>query len=360
MRLALSILIGIHGIIHLFGFLKAFEIAEFNGLHQPISKSHGIIWLLSLLLFLATLVLFTLRNNYWWIISIASISISQILIINNWSETKFGTLLNLLILSTTIIEYSNFSFNKRVDLEINHLISNAKTQKKTSNQNFENYPTCVQKWLKNSGILKSKNIKTIFLKQDVQMLMKPEQKSWNNAKAKQYFSINPPAFNWSVSLKMNSFISLTGRDKLSNGKGEMLIKLWSLIPIVNVKNNEKINEATLQRYLAEIVWFPIAALSKNISWKKIDQNTAKATITYNGTVGSGIFYFDENGNFKKFTAMRYKDKNHLEPSEWIVSTTKYGVINGIKIPLECKAEWKLENGTYWNWLKLKITEIEYN
>ena len=87
-------------------------------------------------------------------------------------------------------------------------------------------------------------IKSVFLEQDIQMLMKPEQKDWSNAKAKQYFTIEPPAFNWSVSLKMNSVINVVGRDKFENGKGEMTIKLFSLIPVVNTRNNEKINQGT--------------------------------------------------------------------------------------------------------------------
>ncbi|MDN5330561.1 MAG: hypothetical protein PWP35_2348 [Bacteroidales bacterium] len=35
----------------------------------------------------------------------------------------------------------------------------------------------------------------------------------------------------------------------------MLIKVNSLIPVVNEKGN-KLDEGTLQRYLGEIVWFP--------------------------------------------------------------------------------------------------------
>ena len=50
MRIALIILIGIHGIIHLFGFLKAFGISEFNAITQPISKTFGLVWLLTFIL----------------------------------------------------------------------------------------------------------------------------------------------------------------------------------------------------------------------------------------------------------------------------------------------------------------------
>lgn len=139
----------------------------------------------------------------------------------------------------------------------------------------------------------------------------------------------------------------------------MTIKLFSLIPVANAKNNEKVNQATLQRYLAEIVWFPSASLSPCIKWKSLSENSAMAIMEFKGAIGSGEFYFDKKGNFKKFVAMRYKDINAEEPTKWTVTATKTEERNGIKIPTECEASWELVNGK-WTWLKLKLTDIQYN
>lgn len=59
--------------------------------------------------------------------------------------------------------------------------------------------------------------------------MKPEQEKWMSATAIQYTTIETPAFIWAVDVKMNPFLYAVGRDKFENGKGEMLIKLNSLI-----------------------------------------------------------------------------------------------------------------------------------
>ena len=354
-------MIGLHGIIHLFGFFKAFGIFEFNGISHPISKTFGIVWLLTFVLFTIATVLLIAQSNYWWIIGIVGIILSQFLIINYWSDAKFGTILNLIILVSIIIAYSSFSFKKIIRDETTKMFENADTTNKKviSEQMISDLPIIVQKWLLNSGTIEKEPIYNVYLEQDLQMLIKPEQKDWSNAKAKQYFTIEPPAFNWSVNLKMNPFLDVVGRDKFENGQGEMTIKIFSLIPVVNARNNEKVNQATLQRYLAEIVWFPSAALSPLINWETIDDNSAKATMNYNKTKGSGVFQFDEKGNFLKFVAMRYKDVQDLKPKEWTVTATKTELRNGIKIPVELKADWKLDNGN-WTWLKLKITDIKYN
>ena len=158
---------------------------------------------------------------------------------------------------------------------------------------------------------------------------------------------------------MASVLNVVGRDKFENGQGEMLIKLFSLIPVVNAKNDSKIDQATLQRYLAEIVWFPSAALSQHIKWEPINDHSARATLEYKGTIGSGIFYFEETGKFKEFIAMRYKDVGDSEPTKWIITATETKKLNGVQIPIMCEASWQFNNDK-WTWLKLKIEHIEYN
>lgn len=358
MRIAFTILIGLHGIIHLFGFLKAFGIFQFDTISLSVSRTLGVLCLAAFFLFTLTAILFLRRHDYWWITGILAVLISQFLIISFWKDARFGTILNLVILTASIIAYSTYSFKEKVQAETVKMLSHSDTLKKKSitKQMIVDLPSPVQKWLLNNGTVGIESINSVFLKQDLQMLMKPEQKQWSTATAKQYFTIDPPAFNWCVNLEMKPGIKLVGRDKFEKGKGEMEIKLLSLVPIVNSKNDEKINQASLQRYLAEIVWFPSAALSSYISWENIDENSARATMNYKGTEGSGVFHFDKKGDFKKFTAMRYKDTTL---TEWVVNATKTELRNGIRIPVECNAAWKLEDG-YWTWLKIKITHIEYN
>jgi hypothetical protein len=361
MRIALTLLLGVHGIIHLFGFFKAFGVSEFNAISQQISKTHGIIWLLTFLLFASTIILILVHSDYWWASGFLALIISQVLILNYWTDAKFGTIINVILLLATIIGYSSFNFNHKIKEERIRLLENSqiKTQEIVTEKALLTLPPIVQKWLMNSGVIGKKLISNVHLTQELQLKMKPEQTSWNQGTAEQYFTIEPPAFNWSINTKMNSILSVVGRDKFEDGKGEMIIKLLSIIPVANAKNDEKINQATLQRYLAEIVWFPSASLSKAITWECIDDFSARAIMDYRGTKGSGEFHFDKEGNFEKFVAMRYRDSNDTEPAKWTVTATKTENRNGIKIPVECEASWELEGGK-WTWLKLKITDIEYN
>lgn len=166
-------------------------------------------------------------------------------------------------------------------------------------------PDPVQRWLTHSGIIGREKIYAVRLEQKAEMKMKPEQKKWTAARAVQYFTVDEPAFVWKVDMNMLPLVPVAGRDKFVEGVGEMLIKIFAVIPVVDTGGNEKINTAALQRYLGELVWFPSAALSPYITWEKIDDFSAKATMTHKGTQGTGVFTFDEKGDFVRYSALRY-------------------------------------------------------
>ena len=361
MRLALVILVGIHGIIHLFGFLRAYRIEEFGVMTQPISKVHGIFWLLTFVLFALTCILALLHSDYWWLFGFLALVVSQVLIIGYWSDAKFGTIANIMIFLATCIGFANFQFGNKVKCERVELFNRAQNidGNIVMSASISGLPPIIQKWLTRSGVVGKPAVSNVHLVQELKLKMQPEQTEWNNGTAEQYFTIDPPGFSWSINAQLNPVMKVAGRDKFVNGMGEMTIKLFSLIPVADMKDSEKVDQATLQRYLAEIVWFPTASLSPHITWEQMDSNSAMATMRVNGTQGTGIFYFSEGGEFLKFTAMRFKDKVDKEPKLWTVTATRSERQNGIIIPVEVKADWELETGK-WNWLVLKIKHIDYD
>ncbi|MBW6537545.1 MAG: hypothetical protein K0B11_21230 [Mariniphaga sp.] len=126
------------------------------------------------------------------------------------------------------------------------------------------------------------------------------------------------------------------------------------------ETGEKMDEGTLQRYLGETVWFPSGIVSPHISFKELDTHSAKATMNYNGTTGSGTFYFNNEGFFEKFIALRYYgNAKDAKRYEWIITAQEHAEFNGIKIPSKMEATWMLDSGP-WTWLKLEITDIKYN
>ncbi|ALO15658.1 hypothetical protein L21SP5_02019 [Salinivirga cyanobacteriivorans] len=224
---------------------------------------------------------------------------------------------------------------------------------------LERLPQPVKQWLASSGVVGKKRTQTAFVEQTLRMKLKPNQEKWYQGKANQIFTIWKPGFNWMMKMKMSPVMNVKARDKFANGNGEMHIKMNNIITIAKAQG-PKIDEASLQRFLGEMVWFPSAALSDHINWETIDSTSARATITINDIEASGTFNFNTQGEVVSFSAMRYKDTDaEAKRQLWINTIEKIGVINGIRVPVKTSTTWRLDDGD-WTWLKLEITDIKLN
>lgn len=112
----------------------------------------------------------------------------------------------------------------------------------------------------------------------------------------QFTNLQVPAFIRNVDDKMNRLMHFYGRDILMNGDGSMLIKLNALFIIVN-ETGIKISEGSMQRYLAELVWFLRPALGEYLTWQAVNDTTAIATLNYQENKVSGTFSFNAEGDF---------------------------------------------------------------
>jgi len=270
-----------------------------------------------------------------------------------------GVVIVIIILFITI---SKILFDKKVTKEIDILTEEgSKAPSKTFSLNdLEGLPEPVQRYFKYALKDGQEHIKFVRLKQIGEFRMK-ENQGWMPIKAEQYFTTENPAFIWQVKLTMASFIWIEGRDMYYKCKGNMLIKLLSIITVADAKGSE-MDISSLIRFLSEAPWFPTALLpSDYIEWKEIDSNSAQVVIKDNGYTASGIFTFNEKGEIIKFvTNDRYMEVDgKYFKEQWGGYYRNYQEVDGMKIPIEAEVEWNLSDRDL-QYVKLKITDIQYN
>jgi len=361
MKTAFLIILLIHGFIHVLGFVKSYHLAEVPQLSLDIPRSLGNLWLICAILFLAVIILMIFGKPWWPFFAIAAVILSQTLIVLYWQDAKFGTILNIIILLVSIPATGKFQFDNMVQKEAIELLSNIpkKTDGKINKDDLAHLPEIVRKWMENSGVVGKQKIVSVRLKQKGELKTKPEGK-WMPFTAEQYFDVENPAFVWVTDVTAFPGIHLSGRDKFNDGEGKMLIKLLSLIPVVNEGKNEKLNLGTMLRFLGEICWFPSAALNQYITWEEVGDNSAKATFSLNNKKVSGLFTFSKNGELKSFEAERYYGAGEdAQKEKWLVEVKSYKKFEVANLPNKSKVTWKLPDGDF-NWLNLEITELEYN
>lgn len=270
-----------------------------------------------------------------------------------------GLIAILLVLFVLITTVAQNNFNQSVKSEVEALFRDqGGPPGVVTAADLEGLPPVVAKWMVSSGMVGKERPGTVRLRQSGEMRTKPEQ-AWMPFTADYYYTVKQPGFIWHADVKAAPLVHLAGRDMLYRNHGHMLIKLLSLITVADSRGKE-IDQGSLVRYLAETVYFPAAALSDFITWEAVSDNSAKATISVEGSKTSGTFVFDDKGNPVEFTAPRYMEENgQYSMEKWRVMMRDHREYNGMVLPAEVEVIWDLSTGEF-KWFKSRLTEFEYN
>jgi len=269
-------------------------------------------------------------------------------------------ILAFVLILVVVVGLAYWNFNGRINREVSGLLSGAKPGAGTVviQEMIKGLPEPVQRYLVYSGVLGKQIPRTIRLKQ-IGKIRQDEKSAWMKLEAVEYYSTTPLGFIWKAFLPTKRFPMTLGRDAYLDGRGSMLIKMLSLIPLVNVTGTE-IDQGSMMRYLNEMTWFPAAFLGENISWKAIDDRSAEVTLIHEGKSVSAVMYFDQEGKPINFVAKRYRMVGKRYDLEtWSTPFTGYGEFEGLKLPVRGKAVWILKEGDL-AYVELEITELEYD
>lgn len=277
----------------------------------------------------------TLIGSYWWLIVISAI-----------------------LLITIAIIIGKIRMEKRIASEVEELMTKEIDLNDASSvieaEDLNMLPPVVKKWLTSIGVVGQERVKFIEFMQQGEMKLDQNQEEWINAKAKQYVRLHEPAFLWHVDLPLFPFINTKGRDYFINGEASMQVYIGSLIPVVNVKNNEKTDESSLSRFLLELPLYPTAALKEYVTWEGIDETSARAILSYKGMTSEAIFHFNNEGMLEKIEALRYKENDEKARRIPCIGEIKaYETFDGIKIPSKIDITWLINDEKY-TWYKLEI------
>ena len=270
-------------------------------------------------------------------------------------------LAGLAVLIALAMVWGHWSFNRMVRQELAAFLPGSIPEAELiTPDRIAHLPEPVQRWLTRSGAAGREEIRLVHLRQRGEMLNKSGG-PWLPVVSEQYFRTAEPGFIWIAKVRMAPLLHLAGRDTYQDGRGKMVIKLASLLPVVNASGPET-DQGAMLRWLAETVWFPSAALSPYITWEAVDSLSARATMSYGNVTAAGLFTFSAEGDFTSFVADRYyyrKEGSTLEPWQVRVDEGGYGELGGICMPVRCSVTWRLEEGDF-TWYKLFIESAEYD
>jgi hypothetical protein len=306
-----------------------------------------------------TVSLYLFKKHAWLVWSCAFLVVSQFLIFSSWESAKYGTISNTILFVAIVIAYHRRRFHAMVRAEANELFSSDLNRGSViTAESLQGLPPIVRKWLIRSNIVGRPAIQSLCIKQKGEMRMNKNGR-WLPFRAEQFINANDQGFIWNASISTSFFFPISARDKYLHGHGNMLIKCAYALPVADSSGRE-IDQGTLMRFLAEMIWFPTAALANYIRWDYLSETSATATIDNGRLSVSGTFTFDSDGDVKGFEGMRYREINHhYALQKWIIAVKSHRMFAGMRVADKSEVSWQSDNDTF-TWLKLELSDMIFS
>jgi len=358
LKYLLIFLIVVHGMIHAMGCVKAFNPSKVPQLIQSISMPVGILWLVVAILFLTTALLLILNKDWWWALGIVSIILSQAVIISSWTDAKFGTIPNLIIMVVIILSMGSYFFERGYaqDVKNNLNTNNSQSTDLLTTEDLKDLPKPVQKYIiftGSTGKPKLKNMNIVFEGQ-----MRGKGQEYFSFKSEQYNFFDKPTRLFYMKAKMFG-LTVPVYHKYMETKATMDVKPFGLISVVK-KSGKEMNQAeTVTLFNDMCLMAPATLIDKRIQWQEIDSKSTKATFTNNGITISANLYFDDKGRLKNFISDDRIEVNENKPYRFSTPVSNYREFNGYMLPAYGETIWHYSDGEF-VYGKFNLKEINYN
>lgn len=357
LKIIFIIIIVIHGFIHLIGFLKGYDFMILDQITKSISKPIGILWLTTTILFAITIFLLASNKEWWWIIGLLAMILSQIVIILSWSDAKFGTIPNLIILVVIIGSAGIYFFEQGYKNDVAYNLENNNDINETvvTENDINHLPSSVQKYLRYVGVLGEPKTRNFYAEFEGQMRDTKKEFSFIS---EQFNFFKEPARLFFIRGKMFG-ITIPGYHKYMKQEARMDVKLFGLIPVVKANSDVMFKSETVTTFAELCYYAPSLLLEKNIVWDEIDNLTVKTTFTNQNITIPATLYFNEVGQLINFISDDRTDVSDMKQYRFSVPVSEYKTFEGYTIPTVIKLVWHYPDGEF-VYGNLHLKNIRYN
>lgn len=265
---------------------------------------------------------------------------------------KSGIAIFVLVLFFIVLQPTNRMLKAQVMKETEALFSNAASfeGKKFSYTQLDELPKPAQRYFKSVLRDGQHYIQCVRLRHGGRFKAGVD-KNWTDIIGEQYFTSATPGFLWVGKTSL-----FTARDMYIRNQGRLIVKLFSLIKVVD-EEGKHIDQGELLRWLGESVWFPTNLLPReNLEWSPLTDTSARVTFSHQGLSVYYDVFFNENDEIVRLETERYMEKGRLE--KWFGELSDYREVNGMKIPMHIQASWDLKEKTH-TYADFHIQTIEF-
>jgi len=340
------------------GFAKAFGFGNITQLSKYISKPVGSIWLLAWMLFAIAAIGFMMKKDWWPVLALLAVVISQVLIFTSWTDAKFGTIANMVILAAAILSWGSICFETTWKKDVQENLQRTNTLKTDLLRDVDlaHLPEPVQRYLKYAGVLnkpKVNNMRLVFEGE-----MREQGKDYFPFTSEQYNFFDEPTRLFFMKATMNG-ITVPGYHNYNNATATMDIKPFGLFSVVKQAGDIMNKAETVTLFNDMCLMAPATLIDKRINWQVIDSNSVKAIFTNQGISISATLFFNNKGQLIDFVSNDRTAVADMKQYPFSTPVKYYKNINAVNIATYGEAVWHYPDAKFTYGI-FRLREVEYN
>ncbi len=364
MKIAFSIIIAIHGLIHLMGFVKGFGLANVPGLVQPISRPLGAVWLVASLLILTSVVGMYAFPRWWWAVGILASLVSQGVILTSWSDAKVGTIGNMLLLIGALYGFfaeGPMSFRAEFRRAVDQEIDRRYEPRLLEEADLAHLPPALQKYVRRSGAVGQPRVYNFQASFKGRIRSGPSAR-WMDYTVTQLNRVADPKRLFLMKASMFG-VPFDVFHQYEGSSALMRVRLASAILVTDARGPEMYQSETVTVLNDFCVLAPGALPFLDIQWEVIDDHKIKGTYSNSGQTVSAVLDFNESGDLVNFSSddrlFSSKDGKSFTPARWETPLSDYLEFSGHVVARLGTAMWKTPTGDF-VYGEFNLQDIQYN
>ena len=363
MKTILASLLVAHGLIHLLGFSKAFALARVEAIRQDISPPFGAMWLAAAVLFVSGAALLFAAPRWWWAPTLLALVASQVAIIAAWSDARFGTIANGVILAAVVVALLGFlptSFRSVYRREVEAGLARAAALPPVTEADVAHLPPPVQRYLRYTGAIGRSRVQSVRVRFTGEMRPRPDG-PWMSITADQHSFFDRPERIFLMHASRFG-VPFDALHLYEGSSATMRVKLASVVPIVDAKGPEMNRAETVTMFNDMCVLAPATLLDGQIRWEPVDANTVAARFTNAGNTIAAVLTFDDDGALTSFASddrLESADGKTFRSYRWTTPLRDYRDYHGTRLASHGEAVWRHPEGDF-VYARFDLVDVRYN
>jgi hypothetical protein len=370
MRLAISILLVLHGLIHGAGFAKAFGLAALPALPHAPSRSLGLWWLAAGAAFVVAGLLLEAGNRRWWLVAAPALVVSQALIAGAFHTARFGTIVNIVLFVPVVLaalDSRSSSLRSRYAAEVRDGLAQAAAGWRASSppvvtdDDLVGLPPLVRTYLMRAGVVGKPRVVDLHAVFHAKFRTARDAR-WMKATVDQYEFFGPSPRRLFLMNASRAGVPFTAFHRYVGDTATMQVRAAGILDVIDARGPEMTASETVTLFNDMCVFAPAALLDAPVTWRTLGEHQVEATYTNAGHTITAVLTFDEAGDLSGFVSndRLQSDGRTTRRLPWSTPVSGYRDFGGARLAAVGQTRWREPDGGEWAYGEFTLERIDYD